>query len=173
VDDAPSEFRLTAVDVGAVAVRIDERIREIRGLRRCHELAISRKGARVRRHPDVGGQTAQHAKFARLDEMDHRSGAQIPCAVSRSSASTPSPSAISCIPGWRKINSPKVENGEPRGTLAARTRVPVQPVVFNFQPVLTEFAMSRICQLRSGHAALDSAELREGAERLGNGALNN
>ena len=59
-----AEFRLGSVEVGAVALGVDERVRRVlRGLAR-DELAVPAPRSRARGHPDVGREAPQHAEAA-------------------------------------------------------------------------------------------------------------
>src|SRR5450759_5610100 len=59
-----AEFRLGGVDVGAVALGVDERVRRLLRRVACDELAVPAPESRMRAHPDVGGEAPQHAEGA-------------------------------------------------------------------------------------------------------------
>src|SRR3954462_10732027 len=60
--DPAAESCLSAVDVGAVALGVDEGVGRILRIGACDELAVPAEQSRVRRHPDVGWQAAKYAK---------------------------------------------------------------------------------------------------------------
>ena len=59
-----AEFRLGGVDVGAVALRVDEGIHRVLCRLARDELAVPAPRSRARRHPDVNGKAAEHADAA-------------------------------------------------------------------------------------------------------------
>src|SRR5688572_8641132 len=59
-----AEFRLGGVDIGAVALRVDEGIHRVLCRLARDELAIPAPRSRARRHPDVSGKAAEHAQAA-------------------------------------------------------------------------------------------------------------
>ena len=59
-----SEFRLGGVDEGAVALRVDERIRRMLLGLACDELPVPAPPSCMGGHPDVGGEAPQQAETA-------------------------------------------------------------------------------------------------------------
>src|SRR4051812_16970391 len=75
--DRAAESCLAAVDVGAVALGVDERVGRVLCIGACDELAIPAEQSRVRRHPDIGRQAPQHAK----GPLEVSLISSIPCAL--------------------------------------------------------------------------------------------
>src|SRR5262245_41766034 len=64
MNDAAVEFCLSGVDVGAIPVRVDERVHGILRGAACDELAVPAPPSGMTRHPDIGRETPEHADAA-------------------------------------------------------------------------------------------------------------